>query len=213
MAETNNMNNVVSLAESQLPNELKLRLRMNHFVSWSEEYTENLYKVIFTAMSLYLRKQASKDAGKVGLRMIDLKGNFIMGVILTYHEPDKAEEEETDDAKGNWSLEYTLDESDFADLKIVMDSHNNEFVQVFESQLWSMYAGRFAGDEFKQIMLSESLQTLIDFATKNCTEGNEFNLSVDGYFLITSAMEDGKIEVAIVPGAITKQAIKDDAIL
>lgn len=204
----------VTLKESQLPSELKIRLQQGYYFGWSEEHTEGFYRVIFSAISLFLKNHASKDAGKVGIRIIDLKGNFIFGAIQSYHEPDTSETEtEGEDAKGSWSLEYTFDESDFTEMKLVFDSHNNEFIQVLERQLWEINKGRFGSDEIKQIMLTESCQTLHDFAVKNCKEGVEFNLTLDGFFTITSAVEDGEVVLAMIPGAITKQAIKDDAIL
>ena len=78
----------------------------------------------------------------------------------------------------------------------------------------SVSSGRFCGDELKHIMLNQSLETLYRFMDKNTRDdGSEFSIGLDGYFIATSAIEDGEKIISIVPGSIAKQCIKDDAVL
>lgn len=206
----------ISIEETQLPTQLKLDLQQNHFVQWNEMNTAGFYRVVFTAIPLFMRNHASKDAGKIGFKVIDFKGNFIMGAVETYHAPDESAEEEGEESKGSWSLEFTFNESDLSEVNAaqIFDSMNNEFIQVFERQLWEINKGRFCGDELKHIMLNQSLETLYRFMDKNTRDdGSEFSIGLDGYFIATSAIEDGEKIISIVPGSIAKQCIKDDAVL
>lgn len=206
----------ISIEETQLPAQLKINLQQNHFIQWIETNTAGFYRVVFTAIPLFLRNHASKDAGKVGFKVIDFKGNFIMGAIDSYHAPENDADDNGEESKGSWSLEFTFNESDLSDIQPnqIFDSMNNEFIQIYERQLWEINRGRFCGDEIKHTMLTESLYTLHDFMDKNTKEdGTEFSIGLDGYFIATSAMEDGERIISIVPGSIAKQCIKDDSVL
>lgn len=202
----------VKLEDSQLPTELKIILAKNHSIGWDEMYTKRLYEATFSTISTFLKSHMNKDTEKVGFKAVDFSGGFILGAIASYHAPEEGAEGE--DTKGHWSLEYTTDESEMTDIKNVYDSLNNEFGQLYEQGLWETLRGRFFNNQIKQIMFINVVNLLIDFLSKNCKDdGSEFEVILDDFFTATIAMEDNAPVIAIVPGAVAKQLIKNDAVL
>ena len=50
-----------------------------------------------------------------------------------------------------------------------------------------------------------------EFLETNAKEGTEFEIEHEGYFLATSAVEDGIVEKSFLPDGAMKRLIKDDA--
>lgn len=197
----------INVNESKLPSELKLRMAEHWNMFWQENKTEDFYKSLFSAISMYLRMKAKKEK-QVVLKLIDMKGNFMMASILDYHEP---EDQDDPDAKGSWSIQYTLDESDISKNAEVSDSHNNEFIQFFEKEHLRIARGQFKSNDLIHSCISESVDTLIDFMKANApSDGSEFELECDGYFVATSQINGENCDIAIVAGAEAKKAIKND---
>ena len=197
------------LMETSFPANYKINIAEHYFANWLEDYTADLGKAIFTAMADFLKFHESKNSGKVGLKIVDFKGNFIAGGIVSFVEPEEVEGEEASDAKGNWTLDLTFDQSDF-DFPDVYDSMNVEFGQILGNRIYDFMKARFYQNDMALNFVIDYFYTIHQYLDTNCKDDEVTELEIPGYFVASVGIEDGEKVFSIVPGEIIKQSIKDD---
>ena len=91
---------------------------------------------------------------------------------------------------------------------------NNEFMQILEKKLWEINGGKFKNvdDTGKMLIVYRTIEYLKNFMEQNASE-DEFTIYIDGIVETTSIKEGENIIVTILPGEVTKQQVKDDAVL
>lgn len=202
------MSKSIELAQSALPQEFSLNLSEHYQFNWVAASTPNFYRVFFFTIARILRQNKSKAAGKVGFILKGFNGEFKLGAIVTYHNPD--EDNNEDDDKGNFTLEFSLDEKDFENLDTVLDNHSDVFLVCASQQAQEIMNGRFVTNEYCNQLFIEAADTLIKFLDANATAEDEFELIYKGIFTASVAVENGEKIITIVPGEMIKQFIKGD---
>lgn len=200
----------MKLMETSLPSQFTLNCSDRAMFDWMESRVDKVYKLLFSAAATFLAYHRSKDAGKVALTFIDDKGNFKMAAIISYHAPEEGAE---DDNKGNWSIEFTLDQGDIAEIPQTYDMMDLEFTEVASRECGTIMGGRFKSAKYIQELLCIAIDTLVEFLDANAVEDTVVDIVVDDFFVASVAIEDGEKVMSIVPGAVIKRLIKDDASL
>ena len=108
------------LATSAIPAELTYNLMEHYDMAWAANRTPGLYRVVFFTIAEILKHYKSKSNPKVGFELKDTNGTFKFGAILSYHAPEDGSDDGDDD-KGNYTLEFTMNEADMADNVIVLN--------------------------------------------------------------------------------------------
>ena len=206
------MTRKIEMNESQYPNFLTMKFGENDNLVWQNNFTSRFVTALITSIPSYM-KYKMQGTEKVSFKVSDFNGSFVFGSILTY-EPGEEDEE---DSKGSFNLQFTFNEEDFKEesgSSTVYDIMNNEFMQILEKKLWEINGGKFKNvdDAGKMLIVYRVLEYLHEFMKQNASE-EEFTVFVDGILETTSIKEGDSIIVTILPGEVTKQQVKDDAVL
>lgn len=197
--------------ETAISSELIYNLLEHHDMSWIHTRTPGLYRVIFFTIAEILKHYKSKSNPRVGFTLKDNNGNFKFGAILSYHAPE--DDEESDDDKGNYTLEFILKAEDMVDLDVVVDNHSDLFVACSGRKASEIMSGRFMSMEYCNILFCEAIDTLIKFMDANASESEEVSVVYKGVFTATVSVEGNEKYITIVPGEMIKQFIKGDSTL
>lgn len=203
------MSKQIDFNESSIVNQYGINLCDSLNFVWVDTRTANMYRVLFTAIADVLKTYQNKNKTRIGFKMKDDKGNFMLGAVLNYRKPDESESEDT----GNWYLEFTFYEEDMTDLVEEYDNHSDVFVMCANQELKNIANGRFNTIQFMYNILNTCITTLIDWLDVNANEAEEVELTLAGVFTASVAVENGVKVMSIVPGEVIKQVIKADSIL
>ena len=193
--------------ETSISQELTYNLMEHYNLIWATNRCPGLYRTIFFTMANVLRFKKSKSTPKIGSALKDTNGTFKIGAILTYHAP---EDNTDDDDKGNYTLEFTIHESDMNDLDVILDNHSDLFIEASGKMAFDIMSCRFVSMEYCNNIFVEAIDTLIKFMDANATEDGEFTVVYNGVFTATVTVEGGEKIISIVPGEMIKQYIKGD---
>lgn len=175
---------------------------------WLDDHVGPLMRSILESITEMLKNRENINDEKIAFTLLDLKGAFIFGAILTYTKAAEGE-----DGKGNWNLEFTFDKNDIDGVKIVGDNLNSEFITSVENNFRRYTNRRFKAYEFLHKGAEIGFNTLKDFITTNAKEGEIFSVEIPDYIEASSTIENGEYIIAVTPGSILKQSIKDDIIV
>ena len=114
----------VELKETSILGEVVFNLMEHHQLIMTADRIPDLYRTVFFTIAEILKHYKSKSNPRVGFIMKDNNGAFKFGAILNYHAP---EEDDDGDDKGNYTLEFTIDEKDMTDLDVTVDNHSDMF--------------------------------------------------------------------------------------
>lgn len=198
------------LTNSAIPGELTYNLMENYDLVWMSDRTPGLYRVVFFTIAEILKHYKSKSNPRVGFILKDTNGAFKFGAVLNYHAPD---EEDDGDDKGNYTLEFTLDEKDMQDLDVTVDNHSDLFVLSAGKLVTDIMYGRFKSMEYCNDLFIECIDTLVKFLDANALENEEVSVVYKGVFTATVTVEGAEKVITITPGEMIKQFIKGDAAL
>ena len=202
----------IVFTESAISAELTYNL-MEHFnYAWVSDRTPGLYRVIFFTIADILKHKKSKSTPKIGFKLKDVNGNFKFGGILIYHAPEDGADD-ADDDKGNYTLEFTLHEDDMEDLDVVIDNHNDIFIECAGRNASIIMYGRFLSMVYCNNLFTEAIDTLIKFMDVNASPNEEVSVDYKGVFTATVSVEGDEKVISIVPGEMIKQFIKGDSTL
>lgn len=196
--------------KSAIPQEFTYNLMEHHDYIWAAVRTPGLYRIMFFTIAEILKHYKSKTTPRVGFILKDLNGQFKFGAVLNYHAP---EEDTEDDDKGNYTLEFTLNEADMGDCDIVVDNHSDLFITCVTRHASEILNARFTKMEYCNTIFCEAIDTLVKFLDANASEAEEVSVVYDDVFTATVSVEGGKKMISIVPGSMIKQYIKGDASL
>ena len=117
---------MIELTNSGISSNYSYELKEKYMMKWIEYQTPALYRILFSSIAQYLKAVQSKMNHKTVFILKDAKGAFKLGAIMTYHKP----EEDAEDDKGNWTLEFTLDPEDIPETDAMYDNHKDEFYAI-----------------------------------------------------------------------------------
>ena len=197
--------------ESAIPQEFTFNLMEHHEFIWVANRTAGLYRVVFFTIAEMLKHYKSKTTTRVGFILKDTNGQFKFGAVLNYHAPEEGDD--SDDDKGNYTLEFTLNEEDLKDCDMVVDNHSDLFVTCATKYASDVMYARFTTMEYCNILFIEAIDTLVKFLDANASETDEVSVVYKGVFTATVTVVGGNKVISIVPGEMIKQFIKGDASL
>ena len=199
----------LELKQTAIPNEMTLNLMEHYDFKWVANMVPDLYRTVFFTIAEILKHYKSKNENpRVGFILKDLKGNFKIGAIMNYHAPEDGADSEDD--KGNYTLEFTLNEKDMTDVYVPADSQSDLFITCATNKANEVMGGRFKTFEFCNNLFCESIDTLATYLDKNAIAEDELSVVFRGVFVATVGCKKDKKTFTIVPGEMVKQIIKGD---
>lgn len=192
--------------ETSIPVNYSLDLKSKMMFEWDPQDADKIYATLVASMSRFLAIVKSKEAKKVALVMKDLKGNFKMAGIVEYHE------NETKDLPGNWSYTISFDEKSIEDANVFLTTETR-FEQIVANVAHNLYGMMFKTQTYIHDMFGVAVDTLLKYLDDNAVEGKTVDVSLDGYAVFSTGIEDGNKVFAAVPSEAMKVIIKDDAAL
>lgn len=151
----------------------------------------------------FLATVKSKDEPSA-LVVNDVKGGFIFAGVVEYND------NEDGDGQGNWNYYFTFDVKDLEGKK-QYDISQTQVHSVIAKRGYELCRIRFA---YPALITEYSVvfgRLLREFLDANAKEGEEFTVEHEGYFMATSAVEDGVVVKSFLPDGAMKRLIKDDA--
>lgn len=150
----------------------------------------------------FLAMTKSKEEG-TALVFENIKGDVIIAAVVEYN--DNADGE----GQGNWNYYWTFDAKDLEGKRRYQIS-STQVHTIIAKRGYELYRIRFATPtlitEYSVIFAS----LMREFLETNAKDGEEFSVEHEGYFLATSAVEDGVVEKSFLPDGAMKRLIKDD---
>lgn len=198
----------INFRESSIVGQYAIDLRDKYFYNFTDSKTADMYRLLFVSMADIVKFMQSKNNPRVGISLKDDKGNFKLGMILTFTKPEDSDEEDS----GNWNLEATFNQDDMTDLDVDLDNHSDIFVQIVGNESAKIIGGRFSTVEYMFNMFITAVDCLTKFLDANATEDG-VELVLDNIFVASACIEDGQKYMSIVPGSYIKQLVKNDAAL
>ena len=163
-----------------------------------------IVETIIAGTSDFLAQVKSKEAG-VALTFDNVKGEMIMAAIVEYNDNANG------DNQGNWNYYFTFNPKDVEDKRRYQISLT-QVHSVIARRGYELCRIRFASPNLITDYSVIFANLMREFLETNAIDGEEFVVEHDGYFLATSAVEDGVVEKSFLPDGAMKRLIKDDAV-
>lgn len=172
-----------------------------------ENRIPNVYRMMFRTIAAFSKMYVSKEKAGIGFSLLNDRGEFVIGSLLTYEAPEEGE----DDA-GNWNLSFSFDKADIEEAPTQADSTNDTFFTIANSELGAACKGNFSDMLAMTNIMVTCVENLKAFLDRN-SESEECEITMPGIFTAAVTFEDGSKFFSITPGAVVKQLIKNDAVL
>ena len=151
----------------------------------------------------FLAQVKAKDAG-VAFTIDNVKGEMVMAAVVVYN--DNAD----GDGQGNWNFYFTFDPKDIEGMRRYQMSLS-QVHSVIARRGYELCRIRFATPNLITDYAVIFASLMREFLDANAKDGDEFTVEHEGYFLASSAVEDGVVEKSFLPDGAMKRLIKDDA--
>lgn len=151
----------------------------------------------------FLSLVKSKDDA-VALTFDNIKGDMVMAAVVEYNDNKDGE------GQGNWNFYFTFDPKDVEGKKRYEVS-STQIHTIIAKRAYESYRMKFTSPTYITqcaVTFATLLRELLD---TNAKDGEEFIIEHEGYFLATSAVENGVVEKSLLPDGAMKRLIKDDA--
>ena len=156
----------------------------------------------------FLKIKKSKE-DKVAMVFKDYDGTFKCAFMLEYTPAnDDAEDGESPD--GNYNLTATFNEADLSECGQIYDCHDMLFASILRDVSIRLHRMQYNKDHFVVDLPCIFFAKVAEWLDVNAKENETVTLEADGYFEAAVSVENGHKIVALTPGAIAKQIIKDD---
>ena len=160
-------------------------------------------ETIIAGSTDFLAQVKSKDDA-VALTYDNVKGEMIMAAVVEYN--DNAD----GDGQGNWNYYFTFDPKDVEGKRRYQISLT-QVHSVIARRGYELCRLRFAAPNLITDYSVIFASLMREFLETNAKDGEEFTVEHEGYFVATSAVEDGVVEKSLLPDGAMKRLIKDDA--
>lgn len=134
---------------------------------------------------------------------------FLFGAILSYNSTG-------DDGSGSWNLEFTFDENDIASSERELVKHEataDDFKAVLGMAGLSVAKIKYYESDFMYDVSKICMRALIDVIKAEVEQSEDHSASIEygEYFAVEAGIEDDELVISMIPGALLKKLIKDDA--
>lgn len=169
---------------------------------WTVALGELCAQAFIASVTEFLRLVRSKEDKKVALAVTDIQGKLLWAAVVEYHEGETAEE------AGNISYTFTFDQADLENAK-VYNYNDTQFQKVMVGTSFRLNGIEFKKQVHMGYIIDSFIESLITWADVNATANKE-TVELDGYFKLSTAIENGVKVVSMVPDGAMKQLVKDD---
>lgn len=197
--------NSITFEESSIPQMYVEYVRDRWAMGVPIDFVTPMYRAMFSTFATLLKYQRNKNNPHIGFKLLNSEGEFIIGVILDYHAP-----ETEDDDTGNWTLSFTFNEADMADLSTVYDNFSDMFYTIANQEVHAAFFGTIETQSAATDLFVAMIEVLKNQLDALANTSNEVEIEMPGIFLASVGFEDGQKVYSIVPGHNIKQQIKDD---
>lgn len=160
-------------------------------------------ETIIAGSTDFLAQVKSKEDA-VALTFDNVKGEMVMAAVVEYN--DNAD----GDGQGNWNYYFTFNPKDIEGKRRYQISLT-QVHSVIARRGYELCRLRFAAPNFITDYSVIFASLMREFLETNAKDGEEFTVEHEGYFVATSAVEDGVVEKSLLPDGAMKRLIKDDA--
>lgn len=193
----------MKLIESTIPQNFAMSLKGQIGTECDNEEAVKFIEVVVAGASDFLAITKTKDA-KTALLIEDLKGNLIAAAVVEYQE------NEEEDAQGNWNYYWTFDPEDVKDAK----TYN-----VSQAQVQSLFIKRAASMHHMKINNQSTIARMValvgsvisDYLDQNAKAGEVVEIEHEGFFEAKAQVEGDVVIKSFLPAGEMKTIIKDDA--
>lgn len=199
------MSKAVDFSQSNIPEFFVSYIKNQWNMKLSQDVIADFYRVVFNTITTLLKYQRNKNTPHIGFKLMNEAGEFKLGAILDYHAP-----EGDDDDTGNWTLSFTFNEEDMAELDEVYDNFSDMFFTSASQEIRSTMYGDLVDNVSGTRIFCAAIDVLKSQLDSLSNSGEEIELSMPGVFMACVGFEDGQKVYSIIPGHIIKQQIKDD---
>lgn len=209
------MSRQYEIKESKIPDNLMQNLLDRHCIGIWHSACVGVYRVIFTTLAKVLKDQHKQNPGvhKMGASFNDANNRFVVGAILTYRAPDADEEEDS----GNYYLELTFNNEDFAGIDHVYSNNDKAtsfmFDCVITNYMYHICNATINDIKYMNDIIFTAIDTLKEFLDVNATPDEEIEVVMRGVFTASVTVENDNKLMSIVPGEVVKQVVKNDEVL
>ena len=193
------------LKTSELPANFVLGAQKENII-WEAINVNPFYSGLFAAMGEFLSIQKNTEK-KSALVIKNIKGDFLMAAIISYHVTEEETSEET--TPDNWYLAFTTFEEDIKDIECVYSSNDLSFQTVLSTCLHSLYGIRFVFPQYIHTLIVTAIESLINWLDANAKADEVTEIECEGYFVASVAVEGDEKVIAITPSGELKKLIKE----
>ena len=150
-------------------------------------------------------------AQPIAVMVQDLKGNFIFAAVVSYNDAD----DEDEAAAGNWNYVFTFNKEDIPENATVYQVSNEQVSDTIATRGFDLCRLTFTEAGFCPSLAIDVFNCVKNFLDQNApsTEGEKFDIELDGYFEASVSIENGEKVFSIMPKGEMKSLVKknDDA--
>lgn len=170
----------------------------------------NVYRVatvLFHGVSTCMGAMKSTSVPKA-LVFRSLDHSFLAAAKVEYI---KNADDPSNPAAGRWDYTWTFNEDDIAGADVTEVATNSLVATHFVSAALALYNMKFSGTELCIMMMTLLIEMIISWLKENTSDAEGAKLVLEGVFKASAEVENGKIEMGIVPDGEMKVLIKDDS--
>ena len=193
------------LKTSELPANFVLGAQKENII-WEAINVNPFYSGIFAAIAEFLSIHKNTEK-KSALVIKDIKGDFMMAGLISYHVTEEENSEET--TPDNWYLAFTTYEEDINDVECIYSSNDLSFQTVLSTCLHSLYGIRFTFPQYIHVLIVNAIRTLINWLDANAKADDVTEIECEGYFVASVQAEGDDKVIAITPSGELKKIIKE----
>ena len=193
------------LKSSELPANFVLGAQKENML-WEAINVNPFYSGLFAAMAEFLGIHKNTEK-KAALVIKDIKGDFIMAGIVSYHVNEEETTEET--VPDNWYLAFTTNEEDIKDVESVYSANDLSFQTVLTTCLHSLFGIRFTFPGYIYTLIVNAARTLVDWLDSNAKADDITEIECEGYFVASVELDGDEKVIAITPSGELKRMVKE----
>lgn len=171
------------------------------------QHSYRIATVLFTGVSQYLATVKNRQIPK-GIVIKSISNEFLAGAKVEYFAN---EADPTNPSAGRWDYTWTCYEDDMKGVDTVDFSGNSAILIYFTGAAQQLYNMKFMGIDVCVASIVTILEMIINWVKDNTSQTDPAVLVLENCFKAIGKVENGKLEIGIIPDGAMKVLIKDDA--
>ena len=171
------------------------------------QHAYRIANILFTGISKYLASVKNHNVPK-GIIIRSLSNEFLAGAKVEYFAN---ESDPGNLSAGRWDYTWTCYEEDMKGVETIDLSTNSTVLIYFTSAGQELYNLKFLGLDICITSMITILEMIIGWVKDNTSQTDPAVLVLENCFKAIGKVENGKIEMSIIPDGAMKVLIKDDS--